>query len=284
MSNISQFQHYNNPQGLNGLFSWLGRAVKAVFNAAILVITPGNGYGITSAIIDFFDGNGSFGGIDNVGTTGWDIWGIYTGFAQRGGTSFIDLPLTSLDEFNLDKWLNNKFIPYYKNVLSQIKEFKDTSISLETFIAFYNEIQILIEYLDYLQFYSLQNPQSDLSLNAIKTRNALLNIKRTLLIEQIDILTASKGYSITTNNITKTVSTLKFNPLGFNNPTQISLTYKRMYSINNSIIDYGENVNIDNSGNNTDIPTHKNGKSKGVLGALALLISGYAVIKLMDNE
>lgn len=259
---------YQNPYKTNsnkGFFSWLKKAVKAVVNVAINIAIPGNGYGVINALIDFVDGDGMFGGVNfNLKTNQTSI-------------NFTDLPLTESDIISLDNWLYNQFLPFYTNILDNLKQLEGVvNTHINDIIDRYNYVQEFAAYVDYMKNVSEANGQQGLSINAVKTKNAFLEIKKSYLLEQLENLLVNDQYDYQTHN--KVINENKFTALDYDPIGDVKTEVNTI-----SFID-GVNILQQNHTNNNITSTQNQQNKKGSLWLPIAITAGAILLSNSSNN
>jgi len=291
MKNVVTSNHFKEP-GLNGFFGWLGRAVKAVASAAVKYVIPGNGYGLWDAVKDFTDGDGSFGGVGGVGTTNVNFHGLVVRFfPQNRGTmsgetnlALNDLPLSRLDEFYLDNWMNHYFLPYYENIMAKFKNYSINKPTSDILIQFINDTYLLFAYIEKYKDYALINGEEGLTSDAVKTRISFIEIHVKLLQEQLDNFLTKSNSVLTYKSYSTTLKTNKFSALNLSVPPTFNIITKEISTFNGQEVKYTEiyengNTKTLEAGVNEPPIIKQQPKEKGIKnGTKALLGIGIGVL------
>lgn len=188
------------PIGMGGFFSWLKKAVKATFKAVTTVVTKPSS--IIDVFEDFLNGDGVFMGID---------------FQQEKAAEPI---LTPQDEAQLDNWVNTKFTPYFKSLLTDVKNAVLNPGNKSKFVQLYNRIQEFKAVIKWHQGYVLLNRDNGLSLNAVKARNQFLDIQLRLLDAQVNEYLRITNTTPNLNNRVVVINKLDYAVFGFKFPVR----------------------------------------------------------------
>lgn len=260
----STYKQYNEP-GLNGLFGWLRRKINKIAEFIAPVFPR-----LSSILDDFSNGDGSFFGVE-FGTIG---------NRSRNGEVYQNgsLPLSPLDEANLDNWFENNFEPYFRSILQNFQNFKTNLPSVEEFVVFYNEVSMLAGYFAAQIKLDTQNGVDGLSFNAVLTRSEFLDIQAETLKRSLDEFVSEKGLEVSQRRVTLNINTSKYSSLGFNSPEVLSIKYGEVSVLNGSTIDYTE---VDQT--NTPISEITNSKGNTGRNLVIAVVAGYFISKLVNN-
>lgn len=291
MRNLPTTENHFEDTGLNGFFSWVRKALNRVA-AVVTVFSPGLG-GILN---DFSDGDGSFFGF-NTGTIGGGGTGNEFTLFRSSVVDQIDLDIevTPLDEANLDNWLKNNFLPYFNIVLQKLQGFNNSNTSPETFIIYYNEVNLLIAYLLTVMRDDRLNGVDGLSRNGVLARIEFLKVQTHTLKGLLDEYTSNNDLDVFTRKQSLNISTSKYNSLGFNSPETLRVSYKEVALINGTPVDYEEiiepgtgNVNVvtnpPNNNTNPEASVNETSKiGKTIFKGLIWTAIGYGTSKLLNK-
>jgi hypothetical protein len=265
MSNYpTTYKQYNEP-GLNGLFGWLRRKLNQVASIIAPVFPR-----IAHILDDFTNGDGTFFTVE-FGTIG-----------ERSVVGDVvdgSLPLTPLDEANLDNWYNNSFEPYFSNIVSVFNNYKVNTPSAEEFVIFYNEVSMLIAFLSAQSLHDSQNGVAGLTENAVIVRNQFLDIQKKTLNEFLTEFSSEKNLDVFTRKIGVDIQTSKYASLGFTSPSVMLILYKEIAVLNGTNIDYTD-VDQTNTPINTVVTKAKDNTGRNLFIAVA---AGYLVSKVVNN-
>jgi hypothetical protein len=259
-TNLVKHNQYEN-LGLKGFFGWLRRTVNKVVN----IIRPFIPNYVFVALDDFTNGDGQF-----------DFGGVFNSDNEnRPFQVTTDLFLTPLDEANLDNWVDNNFLPYITPIFSTLESYKTNKPSVEDFIIFYNEAQMLIAYLTVQSQLDIANGVNGLSINAIKSRNSFLQLQIKTLRETLSEYLVTESLEVSESRVQLSIFTSKYAALGFNSPAEMTILYKEIATLNGAVIDY---TDIDQTNTPIEAVSEKDNSLRNLtIAVVAGVIVGKAI-------
>lgn len=207
-NDLATYQQYQVQPAMAGFFSWLRKAVNTVATA-LTGIVP-----FAGALADFTDGDGQWFNIPF-----GSLMDNSSGFRQEQlMETSVDYDLSPSEEAVLDFWVENNFLPILKPYLLTLKGYIANPPSIETFNAFYNEMQEFIAVLKWYQGYVLSTGERRYTDNALKSRNQFMNVQIAQLQSQLQLYIESTNAYIQTEAINVSVSKAKYRGLAFVTP------------------------------------------------------------------
>lgn len=250
---------------LGGLFSWLKKAVRNVVNAVAQV--SHNPLFIFDILEDAFDGNGF-----DIGYSSSFNRGIMQDFS-------LDTNLTPQDEYMLDTWIENKFLPLYKTYFSTIKDYSLNPPTIDVFNDYYNEAQEFVALIDWYKKYVIVNGEGLFTPEALQARNQFFDVQIQLLNAEISNYISTTNIKIEQKSVTRIISRSEYLILGFNMPPSISL---QVMQTNEKSID-GSNI-VNNTTTNITPTTNVNTKKTLGAGVLVLALIGLGFLYSLNRN
>lgn len=278
---------------LGGLFSWLRKTVNRV-SKLVTLVSPFLG----GLLDDFTNGDGSFVSVnfgnlvEDTGNNGfWGGSGNPNNLGQKGTFNNFqevivieydqtDEPLTAAEEVVLDKWVDQKFVPFFTPYLSRLKAFIANPPSVEVFNDTFNDIQEFIGFLMYYQIRVLTSGEPGFTYNAINARNNFMNTQIALLQDQLRQYVKSTGMQIKTNTVKLSINKSDYAPLGFNVPNVFSITTKVVAGV--QTVDGGGTV-VSDAPIEPTAPTSNKGTSNSV-NILIGLLAAYGIYRFSKKK
>ncbi|MCB0462673.1 MAG: hypothetical protein R2816_06780 [Flavobacteriaceae bacterium] len=197
--------HNEPPVALAGFFSWLKRAVTNVVRAVAKV--SHDPFFAINIIEDAFDGNG-----------------FTIGIKSSGINLNQNLNLTAQDEVKLDNWVNNNFLPFYKQYFIKIKEYNLNPPTVKVFKAFFDEAMEFIALIDWYRDFVKFNGETYLSSDAINARNQFLDIQMRVLEKEINKYISSTNVNLNQTTKNQVIDPEKYSSLLFNLPSNTTIS------------------------------------------------------------
>lgn len=250
MNTLSTYNQFR-PAGMAGLFSWLKKAVKAVFNS-IKTALPFTSGDIFDVFEDLTNGDGYFGG-QNFNSVQHVNHYYLRNIGPRPEP--IDIPLSGEEERVLDIWVDFKFIPYFRRKLNELKDANQQGISVDNFIQLFNNTYLIKSFFDWYLDYSLVNENSQFSVNAKRARHELIKSQMSLLEEQLQIYIDSKSIQLNVVEQSVVVNTYEFNRLlSFTAPESVTVNAIQAINLNsNALVAIDETGEVIDDNINTQI-------------------------------
>ncbi|GAA0750211.1 hypothetical protein [Gaetbulibacter jejuensis] len=253
-----------NPAALRGFFSWLKKTINNVVSAVVEVSR--DPFFILEIVHDAFDGGGFTFGIGNNN-------GSANLFRESGYFEQV-VSLNEYEENMLDLWVEQRFLPFFKQYFLRLKQFSSQTPTISNFTDYYNSVHEFLGLIKWYRSYVLINGESGLTMNALKVRNQFLTFQINLLETELNSYIQEKSISVSSRLTSKTINTNEYIQLQLNIPN--SLEIEVLQITQNTISDPG--INIINE------PTPKPSDNTSSTSGIIWMLVGFGAMYLLSNE